>query len=101
MQKLVTEGNLSQGLDGPATTLTHYIQAKKTFFKGKRVGLVGDQYERHDQYTYPFNPHQNALRQISSNNSKTFFEGIQVAREGDLIADGDKVGTSDTNFYVN
>ena len=101
MQKLVTEGNLSQGIDGPPSTLTHYLQATKTFFKSKKVGLVGDQYERHDAFAYPYPPHQNAQRQILPNSSKTFFEGKQVAREGDLIADGDKVGTSDANFYVN
>jgi uncharacterized Zn-binding protein involved in type VI secretion len=101
MPKIATEGNLSQGIDGPATTLTHYLQARKTFFKGKKVALVGDQYESHSKYTFPYPIHQNADRQIISNSSKTFFEGIQAAREGDLIADGDKVGTSDSNFYIN
>lgn len=101
MAKIAKEGDLSQGIDGPATTLTHLLQAKKTFFGGKRVGLVGDQYELHTKYNTN-QIHQDSLRQILPNDSKTYFEGIQVAREGDLIADGDKVGVGvgSANFSV-
>lgn len=99
MKSIAKEGDLSQGIDGPPTTLTHLLQAQKTFFGGKRVGLVGDEYELHTRYNSR-EVHQDELRKILPNDSKTYFEGIQVARTGDLISDGDKVGTGDAKFSV-
>jgi len=98
MKAIAKEGDLSQGVDGGSpTALTHLLQAKKTFFGGKRVGLVGDQYEAH---TVGRTIHKDNLRQILPNDAKTYFEGIQVARTDDLISDGDKVGTGDAKFSV-
>lgn len=102
MHRVAKEGDLSQGIDGPATPLTRLLQAQKTFFGGKRVGLVGDEYELHTKYNSS-EVHQDERRKILPNDSKTYFEGIQVARQDDLIADGDKVGAGDgsANFSVN
>lgn len=102
MHRIAKEGDLSQGIDGPPTALTYFLQAQKTFFGGKRVGLVGDEYEAHTKYNSR-EVHQDIQRKILPNDSKTYFEGIQVARQDDLIADGDKVGPGDesANFSVN
>ena len=97
MSGFAKEGDLSQGLDGPATPLTYRLQAVKTFVQGKRIGLVGDQYEPH---TVGRVTHIGAEREIITGSSKTFFEGKQVARFGDLIADGDRVGGTDFNTFV-
>ena len=32
MRRVAKEGDLSQGIDGPATPLTYFLQARKTFF---------------------------------------------------------------------
>jgi uncharacterized Zn-binding protein involved in type VI secretion len=99
MSGFAKEGDLSQGLDGPATPLTYRLQAVKTFVQGKRIGLVGDQYEPHTKYNTNIN-HIASEREIITGSTKTFFEGKQVARFGDLIADGDRVGGSDFNTFV-
>lgn len=97
MSGFAKEGDLSQGIDGPATPLTYRLQAVKTFVQGKRIGLVGDQYEPH---TVGRVTHSGAEREIITGSSKTFFEGKQVARFGDLIADGDRVGGTGFNTFV-
>jgi uncharacterized Zn-binding protein involved in type VI secretion len=97
MSGFAKEGDLSQGLDGPATPLTYRLQAVKTFVQGKRIGLVGDQYEPH---TIGLVTHSGSQREIITGSSKTFFEGKQVARFNDLIADGDRVGGTGFNTFV-
>jgi len=91
------EGDLSQGIDGPKTALTYKNQAVKTFVQGKRIALVGDQYQPH---TIGRTTHTAEQREIVTGSSKTFFEGKQVARYGDLIADGDKVGGEGFNTFI-
>ena len=93
------EGDLSQGIDGPATPLTYKNQAVKTFVQGKRIALVGDQYEQHNRYNSNVT-HVASEREIIDGSSKTFFEGKSVARYGDLIADGDKVGGDGFNTFI-
>jgi uncharacterized Zn-binding protein involved in type VI secretion len=97
MPGVAKEGDLSQGLDGPATPLTYKNQAVKSFIQGKRIGLVGDQYEPH---TIGIVTHIGAEREIITGSSKTFFEGKAVARYNDLIADGDRVGGLDFNSFI-
>jgi len=91
------EGDLSQGIDGPATPLTYRNQAVKTFVQGMRIALVGDQYEPH---TIGLTTHTGAQREIIDGSSKTFFEGKKVARYGDPVADGDKVGGDGFNTFI-
>lgn len=91
------QGDLSQGIDGPATTLTYKNQAVKTFVQGKKIALVGDQYESH---VVGLSTHSAEQREIITGSSKTFFEGKAVARYGDSIADGDKVGGEGFNTFI-
>jgi uncharacterized Zn-binding protein involved in type VI secretion len=91
------EGDLSQGIDGPATPLTYKNQAIKTFVQGKKIALVGDQYEPHQVGLVT---HSAAQREIIDGSSKTFFEGKKVARYGDPVADGDKVGGDGFNTFI-
>lgn len=91
------EGDLSQGIDGPATPLTYKNQAVKTFVQGMRIALVGDQYQPHQVGLVT---HSDAQREIIDGSSKTFFEGKKVARYGDPIADGDKVGGEGFNTFI-
>lgn len=91
------EGDLSQGIDGPATPLTYRNQAVKTFVQGMRIALVGDQYQPHQVGLVT---HSDAQREIIDGSSKTFFEGKKVARYGDPIADGDKVGGEGFNTFI-
>jgi uncharacterized Zn-binding protein involved in type VI secretion len=91
------EGDLSQGIDGPATALTFRNQAVKTFVQGMRIALVGDQYQPH---TVGRTTHTGAQREIITGSSKTFFEGKKVARYGDQIADGDLVGGEGFNTFI-
>ena len=91
------QGDLSQGIDGPATPLTYKIQAGKTFVQGMKIALVGDQYESH---TIGLTTHSAAQREIIDGSSKTFFEGKKVARYGDPVADGDKVGGTGFNTFI-
>lgn len=91
------EGDLSQGIDGPATPLTYKNQAVKTFVQGMRIALVGDQYQPHQVGLVT---HSAAQREIVDGSSKTFFEGKKVARYGDPIADGDKVGGEGFNTFI-
>jgi uncharacterized Zn-binding protein involved in type VI secretion len=91
------EGDLSQGIDGPATPLTYKNQAVKTFVQGMRIALVGDQYQQH---TIGSTTHSAAQREIIDGSSKTFFEGKKVARYGDPVADGDKVGGDGFNTFI-
>jgi uncharacterized Zn-binding protein involved in type VI secretion len=93
------EGDLSQGIDGPATPLTYKNQAVKTFVQGKRIALVGDQYEPHTKFSTTIT-HTAAEREIIDGSSKTFFEGKKVARYGDPVADGDKVGGTGFNTFI-
>jgi uncharacterized Zn-binding protein involved in type VI secretion len=44
--------------------------------------------------------HTGAQREIIDGSSKTFFEGKKVARYGDPIADGDKVGGEGFNTFI-
>jgi uncharacterized Zn-binding protein involved in type VI secretion len=97
MPAVARKGDMSQGLDGPATSLTHKIQAVKSYVDGILIGLVGDQYEAH---AVGETVHQNGQRQIVSGASKTYFEGIAVARTNDQIADGDKVGAGSAKLTV-
>jgi uncharacterized Zn-binding protein involved in type VI secretion len=91
------EGDLSQGIDGPATVLTYKNQATKTFVQGMRIALVGDQYQPHQVGLVTHSAEQ---REIITGSLKTFFEGKAVARYGDLIADGDKVGGESFNTFI-
>ena len=91
------EGDLSQGIDGPATPLTYKNQAVKTFVQGMRIALVGDQYQSHQ---VGLSTHIASQREIIDGSSKTFFEGKKVARYGDPIADGDKVGGDGFNTFI-
>ena len=91
------EGDMSQGIDGPATPLTYKNQATKTFVQGKKIALVGDQYQSH---VVGLVTHSAAQREIIDGSSKTFFEGKKVARYGDPIADGDKVGGDGFNTFI-
>ena len=91
------EGDLSQGIDGPATPLTYKNQAVKTFVQGKRIALVGDQYQPHQVGLVT---HSAAQREIIDGSSKTYFEGKKVARYGDPVADGDKVGGDGFNTFI-
>jgi uncharacterized Zn-binding protein involved in type VI secretion len=91
------EGDLSQGIDGPATPLTYKNQAVKTFVQGMRIALVGDQYQPH---TVGLVTHSGSEREIIDGSSKTFFEGKKVARYGDPVADGDKVGGDNFNTFI-
>jgi len=93
------EGDLSQGIDGPATPLTYKNQAVKTFVQGKRIALVGDQYQPHTKF-FSRITHTGAEREIITGSSKTFFEGKRVARYGDQIADGDLVGGDGFNTFI-
>ena len=97
MAGFAKEGDLSQGIDGPATALTFKNQAVKTFVKGNKIALVGDQYQPHQVGLVT---HTGAQREIITGSSKTFFEGKAVARYGDLIADGDKVGGEGFNTFI-
>jgi uncharacterized Zn-binding protein involved in type VI secretion len=99
MGNVARKGDLSQGLDGPATSLTHLIQAQKSYIDGLLVGLVGDEYESHEPYSGG-SPHHDGQRQIISGASKTFFEGKPVSRTNDSIADGDKVGTGSAKLTI-
>jgi uncharacterized Zn-binding protein involved in type VI secretion len=91
------QGDLSQGIDGPATPLTYKNQAVKTFVQGMKIALVGDQYESHQ---VGLATHSAAQREIIDGSSKTFFEGKKVARYGDPVADGDKVGGTGFNTFI-
>jgi uncharacterized Zn-binding protein involved in type VI secretion len=93
------EGDLSQGIDGPATPLTFKNQAVKTFVQGMRIALVGDQYQQHNRYNSNVT-HTAEEREIIDGSSKTYFEGKKVARYGDPIADGDKVGGEGFNTFI-
>jgi uncharacterized Zn-binding protein involved in type VI secretion len=97
MAGFAKEGDLSQGIDGPATPLTYKNQAIKTFVQGKKIALVGDQYEPHQVGLVT---HSAAQREIIDGSSKTFFEGKKVARYGDPVADGDKVGGEGFNTFI-
>jgi uncharacterized Zn-binding protein involved in type VI secretion len=97
MTGFAKEGDLSQGIDGPATLLTFKNQAVKTFVQGKRIALVGDQYQPH---TIDRTIHTGAQREIITGSVKTFFEGRAVARYGDQIADGDLVGGNGFNTFI-
>jgi len=97
MAGFAKEGDLSQGIDGAATPLTYKNQAVKTFVQGKRIALVGDQYESH---VVGLITHSGSNREIITGSSKTFFEGKAVARYGDSIADGDKVGGEGFNTFI-
>jgi uncharacterized Zn-binding protein involved in type VI secretion len=97
MGGLAKQGDLSQGIDGPATPLTYKNQAVKTFVQGMKIALVGDQYQPH---RVGRTTHIAAQREIINGSSKTFFEGKKVARYGDPIADGDKVGGGGFNTFV-
>jgi uncharacterized Zn-binding protein involved in type VI secretion len=97
MGGVAKEGDLSQGIDGPATPLTYKNQAVKTFVQGMRIALVGDQYQPHQVGLVT---HSDAQREIIDGSSKTFFEGKKVARYGDPIADGDKVGGEGFNTFI-
>jgi uncharacterized Zn-binding protein involved in type VI secretion len=97
MSGFAKEGDLSQGIDGPATPLTYKNQAVKTYIKGMRIALVGDQYQPH---TIGRTTHIGSQREIITGSSKTYFEGKKVARYGDLIADGDKVGGEGFNTFI-
>jgi uncharacterized Zn-binding protein involved in type VI secretion len=97
MAGFAKEGDLSQGIDGPATPLTYKNQAVKTFVQGMRIALVGDQYQPHQ---VGLSTHIASQREIIDGSSKTFFEGKKVARYGDPIADGDKVGGDGFNTFI-
>jgi uncharacterized Zn-binding protein involved in type VI secretion len=97
MAGFAKQGDLSQGIDGPATALTYKNQAVKTFVKGMKIALVGDQYQPH---TIGLTTHSAEQREIITGSSKTFFEGKAVARYGDSIADGDKVGGEGFNTFI-
>lgn len=94
MSGFAREGDLSKGLDASPTPLTYKIQATKTFVNGKKIALVGDQFEPH---TIGLVTHSGAQREIISGSSKTFFEGKPAARAGDPVADGDQVGDNVSN----
>jgi uncharacterized Zn-binding protein involved in type VI secretion len=44
--------------------------------------------------------HTGSEREIIDGSSKTFFEGKKVARYGDPVADGDKVGGEGFNTFI-
>jgi len=92
------KGDLSQGSDGGAATpLTALNQATKSYWGGKLVGLVGDQFQSH---TVGLVTHSAAQRQITTGSATMFFEGKAVARTGDLIADGDKCAEGLTTAFA-
>jgi uncharacterized Zn-binding protein involved in type VI secretion len=97
MAAITRKTDMSAGLDGPATALTAKNQAHKSYINGLLVGLVGDQYQPHPVGN---TMHSGGLREITSGASKTFIEGLAVARVGDPVADGDKVGTGSSNSFV-
>jgi uncharacterized Zn-binding protein involved in type VI secretion len=98
MPAVARKGDMSQGLDGPSTPLTHKNQATKSYVDGLLIGLVGDEYESHTPFGGGI--HQDAQREITSGASKTYFEGIAVARTNDPIADGDKVGPGSAKLTI-
>lgn len=97
MAGFAKQGDLSQGIDGPATALTYKNQAVKTFVQGMKIALVGDQYQPH---TIGGTTHSAEQREIITGSTKTFFEGKAAARYGDSIADGDKVGGTGFNTFI-
>jgi|APCry1669189440_1035222.scaffolds.fasta_scaffold08455_2 hypothetical protein len=98
MPALTYKGALSAGADGgPATPLTHKNQCTKSFVAEGLIGVVGDQFEQH---TANRSVHQDALRQITSGASKTYFEGFLAARINDPIADGDYVNQGSAKTSV-
>lgn len=98
MPKILRKGDLSQGSDGGAATpLTALNQATKSYWGGKLVGLVGDQFQSH---TVGLTTHAGAQRQITTGSTTMFFEGKAVARTGDPIADGDKCAEGLTTAFA-
>jgi hypothetical protein len=98
MAAVTYKGALSAGQDGgPPTALTHKNQCTKSYVAEGLIGVVGDQFEQH---TANRSVHQDALRQITSGASKTYFEGFLAARINDPIADGDIVNQGSAKTFV-
>ena len=98
MTSLTYKGAMSKGLDGgPPTSLTHKNHCAKSYVGGILIGVVGDQFEAH---VVGLTTHQDALREITSGASKTYFEGKAAARVNDPIADGDQVADGNAKTSV-
>ena len=98
MANLTYRGAMSKGLDGgPPTPLTRKTQCTKSYVGGILIGVVGDQFEEH---TANKSLHKDALREIISGASKTYFEGKLAARINDPIADGDEVAEGNAKTIV-
>ena len=88
--------DLSTGADGGAATALTTCSATTSYFNGKLVALVGDQFDPH---TVGLVTHAGGNRQITVGSTTMFFEGISVVRAGDPIADGDVCGTGSNNSF--
>jgi len=102
MTAVTYKGAMSKGSvetpTAPPTPLTKKIQCSKSYVGGKLIGVVGDQFEDHTNIVGTL--HQDALRQITSGASKTYFEGNLAARVDDPVADGDQVADGDAKTFI-
>lgn len=89
--------DLSTGADGGAATALTTCSATTSYFNGKLVALVGDQFDPH---TVGLVTHAGGNRQITVGSTTMFFEGKSVARSGDLISDGDICGVGSEDSFA-
>lgn len=74
---------------------------KKTYFNGKKPGVVDKQcqFMTHQLIPLPIY-HTNLERYPVEGSSKTKIEGYYVARIGDKLADGDVIAKGSENSFV-
>ena len=88
MPKVSKIGVLSTGADTFPPSAMIYTPATRTYVDGVLIGLIGAQFAPHTRGSIT---HAGESRVVVSGSTKTFIEGIGVARVGDLIADGDTI----------
>lgn len=98
MGAFIRIGDLSEGHNGFPPTALVYTPVTRTFVDGKGIAVVGARYASHSNNT---TTHQEIPSRtiIGSGSRQTFIEGFPIARAGDPIACGDRVGPSTSNSF--
>jgi uncharacterized Zn-binding protein involved in type VI secretion len=98
MSGIATELHLSTGHDGFPPTLPQGPYTTKSYINGVRIQLKNvTMYKPHTKGVVT---HHDAERLVIGGSSKFYLEGIQVARIGDRLADGDAIAEGSEDSFI-
>lgn len=99
MQRIIKQGDMSQGHCWPATTpIPNLGQQKKVYINNLPVIVVGDNYNAHPGPCGNQGTHAVATI-VGSNN--VFVGGLPVVRDGDPLSCGDIAKSQSGDVYCN